>query len=117
VNTEEVNFPALGSRGFTLRVFDIQWKEWSIYRASSRTGALLPPVVGTFTDDRGDFHGADTHDGKSIKAHFIWSDITPTSSRREQEFSVDGGQTWEPNWVMEFTHQMAPSVAMSSVTR
>ncbi|MEO3748880.1 hypothetical protein [Plantactinospora sp. B5E13] len=102
-HAEEIIFPTLGSRGFTLRLFDVERKEWSIYWASSRTGLLDPPVVGTFTDGRGDFYGDDTYDGKPIKAHFIWSDITPTSARWEQEFSADGGQTWESNWVMEFT--------------
>lgn len=102
-NTEEIFFPTLGTRGFTLRLFDVQRREWSIYWANSSTGVLFPPVVGTFTDGRGDFYGDDTHDGKPIKAHFIWSDITPTSARWEQEFSADGGQTWESNWVMEFT--------------
>ncbi|MFF5287897.1 hypothetical protein [Paractinoplanes globisporus] len=102
-NTEEIVFSTLGSRGFTLRLFDTERKEWSIYWANSQTGRLYPPVVGTFTDGRGDFYGDDTHDGKPIKAHFIWSDITPTSARWEQKFSADGGQTWESNWVMEFT--------------
>ena len=106
-NTEEIVFPTLGSRGFTLRLFDVERKEWSLYWAAGRTGRLYPPVVGTFSDGpggvRGDFYGDDVHDGKPIKAHFIWSDITPTSARWEQEYSADGGQTWESNWVMEFT--------------
>jgi hypothetical protein len=102
-NTEEIIFPTLDSRGFTLRLFDLDRKEWSIYWASSRTGLLFAPVVGTFAGGRGDFYGDDTHNGKPIKAHFIWSDITSTSARWEQEFSADGGQTWESNWVMEFT--------------
>lgn len=102
-NTDEIVFPTLGSRGFTLRLFDVERKEWSLYWAGSRTGVLAPPVVGTFTGDRGDFYGDDTHDGKPVKAHFIWSGITTDSPRWEQEFSADGGQTWESNWVMEFT--------------
>ena len=102
-NIDEIVFPTLGTRGFTLRLFNVDAKEWSLYWASSRTGLLYPPVVGTFTDGRGDFYGDDTHEGKPIRAHFIWSDITPTSARWEQEFSPDGGQTWESNWVMELT--------------
>ncbi|GIF02618.1 hypothetical protein [Actinoplanes siamensis] len=100
---EEIAFPTLGSCGLTLRLFDRERKEWSIYWASSRTGLLYPPVAGTFTDGRGDFYGDDTHDGKPVKAHFIWSDITPTSARWEQEFSADAGRTWESNWVMEYS--------------
>lgn len=102
-NTDEITFPTLGTRGFTLRLFDAERKEWSLYWASSRTGRLDPPVVGTFTDGRGDFYGDDTYDGQRIRVHFIWSDITPASARWEQEFSADGGQTWVSNWVMEFT--------------
>lgn len=102
-NIEEIVFPTLGSRGLTLRLFDVERAEWSLYWANSTTGVLFPPVTGRFADGRGDFYGDDTHDGKPIRAHFIWSDITPTSARWEQEFSADGGQTWESNWVMEFT--------------
>jgi hypothetical protein len=102
-NTEEIDFSTFGTRGFALRLFDVTKAEWSIYWSNSQTGILFPPVVGTFTDGRGDFYGDDTHEDKPIKAHYIWSDITPTSARWEQEFSPDGGTTWESNWTMEFT--------------
>ena len=102
-NVDEIVFPTLGSSGLSLRLFDVERKEWSIYWASGRTGLLYPPVVGTFTDGRGDFYGDDTHDGRPVREHFIWSDITADSARWEQEFSADGGATWESNWVMEFT--------------
>jgi hypothetical protein len=36
---------------------------------------------------------------------YIWSDITETSARWEQAFSVDDGRTWETNLIMEFTRR------------
>ena len=38
-----------------------------------------------------------------ILVRFLWSDITPTTCRWEQAFSVDDGATWEVNWIMEST--------------
>jgi hypothetical protein len=102
-NIDEITFPTLGNQGATMRLFAPQRREWSIYWASSRTGTLFPPVVGTFNNGRGDFYGDDTHEGQPIKAHFIWSHITPTSAHWEQEFSHDGGKTWETNWTMELS--------------
>jgi hypothetical protein len=102
-NVDEIVFPTEGFAGTTLRLFDPARNKWSLYWASSRTGRLEPPVVGRFRERRGDFYGDDTHEGTPIKVHFVWSEITPTSARWEQAFSADGGVTWEPNWVMEFT--------------
>jgi hypothetical protein len=102
-NADEIIFPTRGTRGFTLRLFDTASEQWSLYWANSRTGVLFPPVVGAFVDGRGDFYGDDTHEGRPIRAHFVWSDITATSARWEQRFSADGGATWESNWVMELT--------------
>jgi hypothetical protein len=102
-NMDEIVFPTLGSRGCTLRLFDVEREEWSLYWANSRTGLLQPSVAGTFTDGRGDFYGDDVHEGVPVKVHYIWSGTTTSSPRWEQEFSADGGRTWESNWVMEFT--------------
>ncbi|GAA4236290.1 hypothetical protein FHR32_000675 [Streptosporangium album] len=102
-NVDEITFPTRGFSGFTLRLFDVQREEWSLYWASSRTGTLFPPVVGRFAGGRGEFYGDDTHEGMPIRARFIWSEITPVSARWEQAFSADGEKTWETNWVMELT--------------
>ena len=34
---------------------------------------------------------------------FIWSNTLTSEPRWEQAFSEDGGETWETNWIMEFT--------------
>lgn len=102
-NIDEITFPTKGIKGMTLRLFDQERKEWSIYWANSRSGVLFPPVVGTFTAGRGDFYGDDTHEGMPIRAHFIWTPLTADSARWEQEFSADGGETWETNWIMDIT--------------
>jgi hypothetical protein len=102
-NMDEMFFPTKGTRGLSLRLFDVERKEWSIYWANGQRGALDPPVVGTFDGDRGDFYGDDVYDGKPIRVHFIWTGTAGDSPRWEQEFSADGGQTWESNWIMEFT--------------
>ncbi|GIF42554.1 hypothetical protein BC793_122155 [Actinoplanes xinjiangensis] len=108
-NCDEIVFPTQGWRGFTLRLFDPDSEQWSLYWAGSRTGRLDPPVVGRFTDGRGDFYGDDTWQGRPIRVHFVWSGITADTARWEQLFSIDGGETWESNWIMEFTRSASPA--------
>jgi hypothetical protein len=102
-NVDEIDFPTLGYRGVTLRLFDPVSGDWSLYWASSRTGRLEPPVVGRFTDGVGTFVGDDEYEGRPIKVRYIWSEITDSSARWQQELSADGGTTWELNWVMNCT--------------
>ncbi len=67
---------------------------WSIWWLDGRhPGQLDPPVVGGFKDGIGTFQCDDTLNGKPIVVRFIWSNITPTSTRWEQSFSPDGGET------------------------
>ncbi|MCR6481589.1 hypothetical protein M8542_02055 [Amycolatopsis sp. OK19-0408] len=101
-NMDEIVFPTLGSRGCTLRLFDVEREEWSLHWANSRTGLLQPRVVGTFAGGRGDFYGDDEHEGTPVKVHYAWTGTTTDTPRWEQEFSADGGKTWESNWVMDF---------------
>jgi hypothetical protein len=93
--------------GFTLRLYDPEADLWRIWWSSTtRPGRFDPPVEGRFRDGRGVFVGEDEIDGKPALVRFLWSAITPTSARWEQEFSFDDGVTWDPvNWVMDFTRR------------
>jgi hypothetical protein len=102
---DEIVFPTKGFSGLTLRLYNPETADWSLYWASKRTGTLFPPVAGHFTGDRGEFYGDDTHDGKDVRARFIWSDITADSAHWEQAFSLDGEHTWLTNWTMNLTRR------------
>ncbi|MFI1401179.1 hypothetical protein [Streptomyces sp. NPDC020681] len=105
-NFDEIEFPTMGFRGLTLRLYDTEREEWSLYWSNDRRGVLDPPVVGRFgADGRGVFHGDDTYQGKDVRVRFLWSGITETTARWEQAFSVDGEKTWLTNWVMESTRR------------
>jgi hypothetical protein len=86
----------------TLPLFDSKSKEWSIYWSTDITGTLDVPMIGGFKDRRGEFYSQEVFEGRHIYNRFIWSKITATSCQWEQAFSVDGGKTWETNWIMEF---------------
>ena len=93
-----------GFVAMSFRFFDPETRLWSIYWADSRRpGRLDPPVVGSFSGDSGVFEGTDTFAGRPILVRFVWSGVTTPTPRWEQAFSADGGETWETNWVMEFT--------------
>jgi hypothetical protein len=93
-----------GFTGMSFRFFDPEAGRWSIYWADSRRAGLLdPPVLGGFDGDVGIFEGDDVFDGRPIRVRFTWSRITTPTPRWEQAFSPDGGETWETNWVMDFT--------------
>lgn len=92
-----------GFRGMTLRLFDLQTRQWSIYWAGNRSGVLEPPVVGRFDDGVGVFFGVDRHQDQPVRVRFLWSDITAHSAHWQQAFSTDGGGSWETNWHMYMT--------------
>jgi hypothetical protein len=93
-----------GFIGMSFRFFDPEKKRWSIYWADTRRcGELDPPVFGGFSGDTGTFEGEDTFENRPILVRFLWSGATTRTPRWEQAFSDDGGETWETNWVMDFT--------------
>ena len=100
----ETDGPSGHIEGMTLRLYNPQTRQWSLYWANSKDGAISgPPNVGEFKDGRGEFYCQDTFNGRVIFIRYVWSDITPTSAHFEQSFSDDGGKTWEVNWITDQT--------------
>src|SRR5215469_12018449 len=100
---DELYMPTKGIAGLTLRAFDPQKRQWSIYWVSSTTGRLDPvPVVGGFQGERGEFYAADHEQGRPIKVRYTWSELDHDHARWEQAFSYDN-RTWETNWTADFT--------------
>ena len=86
----------------SLRVFNPTSKEWSIYWSTDLSGTLDVPMIGGFKDGIGEFYSQEVFEGRHIFCRFIWSKITANSAQWEQAFSIDGGRTWETNWVNTF---------------
>ncbi len=102
----ETDSPAGGHiEGMTLRLYDPQTHQWSLYWATSKSGAMGAPTIGEFKNGRGEFFDTEPSgpNGRSILVRFIWSEITPNSAHFEQSFSDDGGKTWEVNWITDQT--------------
>jgi hypothetical protein len=99
----EVDGPAGHIEGVGLRLYNPTSHQWNLNWTNSSVGMLDAAMIGEFKDGRGDFYGPDTFDGQRILVRNGFSDIKPDSSRFEQAFSVDGGKTWETNWIMTFT--------------
>jgi hypothetical protein len=96
--------PGGAYRAVTLRAFDANTGQWSIWWLDGRHPAsnLDPSVKGHFDQGVGTFYADDTWNGKPIRVRFTWSHPTTAACRWEQAFSPDGGRTWETNWIMEF---------------
>jgi hypothetical protein len=101
----EVSSPTNHIEGMSLRLYNPQSKQWSIYWSNSKDGSLGAPMIGGFKSGRGEFYDQETFQGAAVFVRFIFSDITSTSFRIEQAFSADGGKTWETNWISTFTRE------------
>ena len=88
----------------TLRLYNAETRQWSIYPVDVEAGTLgLPPVVGEFTGGVGEFYDQETYKGRAILVRYRWYNISPKSARMEQSFSPDGGRSWEVNWVCQLS--------------
>ena len=95
----EVDGPAGHVEGLSLRLYNPEAHQWSLYFSNSRQGTIGVPATGEFADGRGEFYDQETFNGRMILVRNVWSNITPDSCRFEQSFSDDGGKTWEVNWI------------------
>ena len=89
--------------GLTLRTYNPQTHEWSLYWANSKDGKIDVPQVGEFKDGVGEFYAMDTWKGRSVLVRFLWTKTDTASPHFEQSYSDDGGKTWEVNWITDQT--------------
>ena len=89
--------------GLTLRLYNPQTHQWSLYWANSKIGTMDPPQVGQFKDGRGEFYAHDAWEGKPVLVRFVWTKTDTSSPHFEQSFSEDEGKTWEVNWITDQT--------------
>jgi hypothetical protein len=89
--------------GLTLRTYNPQTHQWSLYWANSKDGILVPPQIGQFKGGTGEFYAQDTWNGKLIFVRFLWSNTSTNVPHFEQSFTEDGGKTWEVNWITDQT--------------
>lgn len=88
----------------TLRLYNVETHQWSIYGLDVNNGVLsMPPVVGEFHGNRGEFFDQEEYKGRAILVRYVWLNISPHAARMEQSFSPDGGKTWETNWICELS--------------
>jgi hypothetical protein len=89
-------------QGMTLRLYNPQTQQWSLYWATSKGGTIGgPPNIGEFKNGVGEFYADDMYEGRYVLIRYVWSRITPTSAHFEQSLSADGGRTWVANWITD----------------
>lgn len=103
-----LDLPGGEYRGFGIRAFDPETRQWAIWWVDGRNPTHIePPVVGRFDGDEGVFTGRDIFRGRDIDVRFRWHDIHGARPNWDQGFSTDGGATWEINWRNYFTRTAA----------
>jgi hypothetical protein len=88
--------------GFTLRIFNLQTRLWSLYWVANNRGVLDPPQVGSFENNVGHFFAKDTYKGKNVIVVFRWDARDKYKPVWSQAYSADNGKTWEWNWYASF---------------
>ena len=89
--------------GLTLRLYNPESRQWSIYWANSHDGLLGQPMIGEFKNGRGEFFDQEAWKGRAVFVRFIWSNTATNTPHFEQSYSDDGGKTWEVNWITNQT--------------
>jgi hypothetical protein len=101
LNEFEADSPSGHIEGLTLRTYNPQTHQWSLYWANSQDGILATPQVGQFHDGQWEFFAQDTVDGKTQLIRYVWTHKGSDSAHFEQAFSADGGRTWDVNWISD----------------
>jgi hypothetical protein len=105
----EVEGAAGHIEALSLRLYDLQSRQWSLNFAGRGSGSFGVPTIGEFKNGRGEFYDQEIFNGRAILVRFVISGITTDSCHFEQAFSNDGGATWETNWIATDTRVKEPA--------
>jgi hypothetical protein len=93
-------------QGLAVRLYNPKSHQWSIYWANAGDGVMEQnPMVGQFINGRGEFYNQQMFEGRAVYARFTWTGVNTNSPHFEQAFSIDGGKTWETNWITDQTKE------------
>jgi hypothetical protein len=92
-------------KGFSLRYYDPASAAWDLWlNWPSEDRSRTAKFTGRFRHGRADFFAErERDDGATVRLRYSFSDISPFSLRWDDHSSTDGGKTWRPNWIMEFS--------------
>lgn len=106
IEDNTLELPESPYRAVALRSFNSAKAQWAIWWLDSRSPwSLDTPVVGRFATGVGLFYADADLDGSPTRVRFMWTVPCPDMPRWEQAFSLDGGNTWETNWTMDFSRR------------
>jgi hypothetical protein len=88
-----------------LRTYNPTTQQWNINFANPNVGTLGIPGVGQLRNGRIEFYDQETIGGRAVLVRFMIWGITADTAQSEQAFSLDGGATWETNWVNKYVRQ------------
>ena len=102
IGDNEFKGPGAAYRGMSLRAYNVERGEWLSWWLDGRSPANIgAPLRGKFAGGVGTLLGDDELDGRPIKVRSQWTKIDSGSPRWEQAASIDGGKTWETNWIAD----------------
>lgn len=102
--------------GMTVRTYDTQTHQWTIWWGTKKLGIVPPPQVGHFDDAGvGEFYAHDVQVGKHVIIRFRWTHPGGVP-HFEQAFSADNGKTWETNWTTDYQRVSASSKGVWNAT-
>jgi len=85
--------------GLSLRLYDPKAGQWTLNYANLDDGSLATPSIGSFQGTRGEFYSDEKYRGRDVRVRFVIEPQGPNVIHFEQAFSIDGGRTWEVNWI------------------
>jgi len=98
-----------GPRGhwqaLTLFLYNPQAHQWTQSFSNSADGTFAGSLIGSFRDGHGELYAQDTVDGRTILVRGTWSGIKATSHKYEEDYSGDGGKTWQPAFIATLTKE------------